>query len=73
MAIGFSLSAVGEILVDPSEKAIYFELKNVRYKIVVDDIQRANQLISVVQKMLDEHSKQQAQAKVLPSFYKDGE
>lgn len=70
MAIGFSMSAVNEVLVDPAENALYFELKNIRYKIVIDDISRAEEVIRVIQEIISRHKKTVEKTKDLPDFYK---
>lgn len=72
MAIGFSLSSVHEILIDPDEQAIYFELKNIRYKIVIDNVEMAEKVIAVIDKIIQQKTEEKKPNKPLPSFYKDG-
>jgi len=72
MAIGFSLSSVHEILIDPEEKAIYFELKNIRYKIIIDNIEMAEKVITVIDKIIKQKTEEKKVVKPLPSFYMDG-
>jgi hypothetical protein len=70
MAIGFSMSAVNEVLVDPNESALYFELKNVRYKIVIDDVIRAEEVIRVIQEIIKDKKQSAEKPKSMPDFYK---
>ena len=70
MAIGFSMSSVNDILVDPAESAIYFELKNVRYKIIIDNTQRAEEVINIIRDILNNQKTPGLKPKHLPEFYK---
>ena len=70
MAIGFSLSNVNEVLIEPNDGAIFFELKNIRYKIIIDDINRANEIISIINTIINNKKKVVSKQKPLPDFYK---
>jgi len=69
VAIGFALSAVSEI--DFEEDSIYFQLRNVRYKIVFDDNPKSKLLIEQISKIIERRSQASApKIKKLPEFYK---
>ena len=71
MAIGFSLSSVSEIAVDDEERAIYFQLKNVRYKIIIDDDKIGNEVCVAINKLIASSIKARAvKPKPMPEFYK---
>ena len=72
MAIGFALSSVHEIQEDKTEDALYFELKNIRYKIIIDDMRLASELISKIQEIQKRKSAIEPKTKKLPEFYKQG-
>jgi hypothetical protein len=70
MAIGFSLSYVSEMEIDDKEKAIYFQLKNVRYKIIIDDDEMAKKMIDAVTKCMTKTNGSKKKV-ILPEFYKN--
>lgn len=71
MAIGFSLSKVIDTEPNKEEKAIYFELKNIRYKIIFDDKEKAEELIKQIKHVMSEESTKK-DIQPLPDFYKEG-
>lgn len=71
MAIGFSLSSVSEIAVDDEERAIYFQLKNVRYKIIIDDEKIGKEVCVAISNLIDSSGKARVvKPKPMPDFYK---
>jgi len=70
MAIGFALSSVHEIEEVQSEDALYFELKNIRYKIIIDDMRLAQELIEKIQLIQSRRKAIEPKTKKLPEFYK---
>jgi hypothetical protein len=71
VAIGFSLSSVSDIAIDDEERAIYFQLKNVRYKIIIDDIKMGAEVSAAIDRMIDNANKSKTvKARTMPEFYK---
>jgi protein involved in sex pheromone biosynthesis len=70
MAIGFALSSVHEIIEEKSEDAIYFELKNIRYKIIIDDMRIADELIQRINDIKKRKQVKDIPKPNLPEFYR---
>jgi hypothetical protein len=69
MAIGFALSTVIGIEIDEAEDAIYFDLRAVRYKILLDDHARAKELAELLTKHVNKVPPATKKKKPLPDFY----
>jgi hypothetical protein len=70
MAIGFNLASVHEIQQDDEERAIFFQLKNVRYKIIFDDDMKAEEVIKIIRSFMANRKQSQESKRQLPEFYK---
>jgi len=70
MAVGFAMSQVHSIEYDDEEKALLFDLRAIRYKIVIDDLHMAQKLIEMLQKLTADAPKEKKKIR-LPDFYVD--
>jgi hypothetical protein len=69
MAIGFALSSVIGIELDDKDDSLYFDLRTIRYQIMLDDHAKVKELADALNKHLSKVPEPAKKKKPLPDFY----